>query len=163
MDHRVGTELQTLPQSCATDMASPLLPSRRHLIAHTLVKQKALAETVAVLRRLRPNLLVLGEPEAIELALEQICPYLAEPVVFWSPWTSPTWPDEPFRTLIVSDADEMSLEQQQRLMSLNEGADGTMQVVSTAKTPLFDVVEQNAFLERLYYQLNVLMLDLRNL
>jgi|KBSMisStaDraftv2_1062788.scaffolds.fasta_scaffold00385_14 hypothetical protein len=159
----VRTQLQILPRSGASDMASPLLPSRHSTVfSHAPVKQKALADAVSILRRLRANVLIVGEPDAIESALEYISPHLAEPVAEWSPWTSPTWPDEPFRTLIVSHVDEMSLEQQQQLMSLNDRGDGELQVISTAKAPLFAVVEQNAFLERLYYQLNVLLLDLTN-
>jgi hypothetical protein len=39
-------------------------------------------------------------------------------------------------TLIVSHVDEMSLEQQQRLMSLNDRGDGELQVISTASAAL---------------------------
>ena len=35
-----------------------------------------------------------------------------------------------------------------------------VQVVSTAKAPLFPLVERGAFLDRLYYQLNIVYLDL---
>lgn len=160
----VSTYLQITPQSSSSDVASPLLPSRSYftLFTDTQVTRKALADTVLILRRLRPNVLIVGEGETIEAALDGMRPHLAEPIAHWSPWTSAEWPGEPFRTLIVTGVDEMSLEQQHRLMLFNDGANGDVQVISTAKAPLFDFVERNAFLERLYYQLNVLLLDLRN-
>ena len=47
-------------------------------------------------------------------------------------------------------------------MSLNDDVDGDVQVISTADAPPFDAVERNAFLSRLYYQLNVVLLDVRH-
>ena len=128
--------------------------------AHAPVTARALADTLSILQRMRPNVLIVGDADAIEFALEYIHPHLAAPIASWSPWSCASWPDDPFRTLIVTGVDEMSLEQQQRLMMFNEDAGRDVQVVSTAKGPLFAVVEHDAFLERLYYQLNVLLLDL---
>jgi len=160
----VSTNLQIARQSGFSNVASPLLPSRSYvtLFIDTPVTRKALADTVLILRRMRPNVLIVGEGEMIEAALDGMRPHLAEPIAYWTPWTTASWPGEGFRTLIVAGVDEMSLEQQHRLMLFNDGANGDVQVISTTKASLFDVVAKNAFLERLYYQLNVLLLDLRN-
>lgn len=154
---------QIAPQFGASDVASPLLPSRRRptVFTDTPVTRNALGDTISILRRLRPNVLIVGEGETIEAALDSMRAHFADPIAYWAPWTSAAWPREPFRTLIVTGVDEMSLEQQQQLMVFNDGASDDVQVISTAKGPLFEVVERKAFLERLYYQLNVVLLDLR--
>ena len=126
------------------------------------VKQHALEDTLAILRRLRPNVLIVGESDAVERALEGIRPHLAAPIAYWSPCSCLAWPDEPFRTLVVNGVDAMSLEQQQRLILLNDDAGGGVQVISIAEEPLFDAVERDAFVSRLYYQLNVVLLDVRS-
>jgi hypothetical protein len=126
------------------------------------VNQYALTETLTILRRSRPNVLIVGDSGSVERALEGVRPHLAAPIAYWSPCACQAWPDEPFRTLIVNGVDAMSLEQQQGLMSLNDDVDGDVQVISTADAPPFDAVERNAFLSRLYYQLNVVLLDVRH-
>src|SRR5690242_21054633 len=111
----VSTNFEIAPQSGFSNVASPLLPSRSYvtLFIDTPVTRKALADTVLILRRLRPNVLIVGEGEMIEAALDGMRPHLAEPIAYWTPWTTASWPGEGFRTLIVAGVDEMSLEQQQ--------------------------------------------------
>jgi transcriptional regulator of acetoin/glycerol metabolism len=54
----------------------------------------------------------------------------------------------------------MTAEQQENLVALICRVAANIQIVSTSKSPLFPLVERGAFLDRLYYQLNVVYLDL---
>lgn len=144
-------------------MASPLLRlAAVALVTPTPLRRKALAEATAILRRVRPNLLIIGDTDAVEGALAHIRPHLAPPIAKWSPCDGVAWPDGTFRTLVVNSVDQMPAEEQRRLMTFNDESNSDVQVISIAKAPLFAAVEQGVFLERLYYQLNVLLLDLRS-
>ena len=150
-----------MPQFCQQSWHRGCCPAAIILFTDAPVTRTALADTLSVLQRLHPNLLIMGESDAIEFALDRMRPHLSEPIASWLPWTCAALPDGSFRTLIVSDVDEMNVEQQNQLMTLNDDDGSDVQVISTTKTELFAVVERGAFLERLYYQLNVLFLDLR--
>jgi hypothetical protein len=126
-------------------------------VAHR--EDRRLAELVAVLRRSRPNVLVVGSSTDTDRTFEVMYSYLRTPIVAWVPRETRDVPAASFRTLVIRDAEALDATQQQNLVALIcRLAD--IQIVSTARTPLFPLVQRGAFLDRLYYQLNVVYLDL---
>jgi len=69
-------------------------------------------------------------------------------------------PATSFLTLVIRDVEALSGEQQENLVALICRVAEDIQIVSTSKSPIFPLVERAAFLDRLYYQLNVVYLDL---
>ena len=61
--------------------------------------------------------------------------------------------------MILQEVDVLSRDDQQRLLSWMRNGLGKMQVVSTTQQPLFRLVEHGAFLDTLYYCLNVVYLE----
>jgi len=127
-------------------------------VAHR--EDRRLAELVAILRRSRPNVLVVASSADVDRAFELMYPYLRTPIVAWVPRETRELPSNSFRTLLVRDVEALSAEQQENLVSLICRLAENIQIVSTSRSPLFPLVERRAFLDRLYYQLNVVYLDL---
>jgi len=121
---------------------------------------RRLAELVAMLRRSRPNVLVVGSSTDVDRTFEVMYPYLRTPIVAWVPRDTAEPPDSTYRTLVVRDVDALNLTQQETLVALICKTAGDIQIISTSKAPLFPLVERHTFLDRLYYQLNVVYLDL---
>ena len=121
---------------------------------------RRLAELVAMLRRSRPNVLVIGPSIDVDRTFEVMYPFLRTPIVAWVPRETPEPPDSAYRTLVVRDVDALNSTQQEMLVALICRTAGDIQIISTSKVPLFPLVQRRSFLDRLYYQLNVVYLDL---
>ena len=119
----------------------------------------SVADILAVLRRIHPNVLIIGSGVEAERALEHIRPALQTPLTSWSPTDTPHLPAPVFRTLIVRDVDGLTATQQASLALLLRRSSGEIQIVSIARLPLFPLVTQGLFLDELYYRLNVVVLE----
>ena len=113
-----------------------------------------IAGLIGILRIARPNVLILGPEGDTRRAIDDIRPHLATPIATWEA-------EMPFRTLVVEDVDRLATPQQQRLLHLLTDEPGGIQIVATSRHDVFEAVENGAFLDRLYYQLNAVLLDLR--
>jgi len=123
-------------------------------------EDRRLAELVAMLRRSRPNVLVVGSSADVDRTFEVMYPFLRTPIVAWVPRETRDLPSTSFRTLVIRDVEALDSRQQEHVVALICRLTADVQVVSTSRTPLFPRVERGEFLNRLYYQLNVVYLDL---
>ena len=109
----------------------------------------------------RPNLLVncsIGELHHVTSELARWC---APPVLMCS---MPGWLDLPYNytgTLLLTQVEEMSLDQQIALFDWMTKMHSCVQVVSVATTRLDQFVADGRFLEGLFYRLNVVQLETR--
>ena len=109
------------------------------------------------------NVLLEGPEPALKGFLDVLIPHVMTPVL----WDQPGVPRElgagVHGTLILRDVGELSAEAQERVLQWLDDAslDGQIQIVSTSATPLFPLVERGLFDSRLYYRLNVVLLDLQ--
>jgi hypothetical protein len=112
-----------------------------------------------LLRKSHPNVLLTGGHAAASAALEDLRSCF-RPVVSWcagNPLVLPALAAS--STLILNEAASLSFEDQRRLLAWLERSGGAIQVITTTSCPLFPLVERGAFLEALYYHLNVVCLD----
>jgi hypothetical protein len=123
-------------------------------------EDRRLAELVAMLRRSRPNVLVVGSSAEVDRTFELMYPYLRTPIVAWVPRETRDLPSTSFRTIVIRDVEALDSTQQENLVALICRMAPDIQIVSTCGKPLFPLVERGEFLNRLYYQLNVVYLDL---
>jgi hypothetical protein len=123
-------------------------------------EDRRLTELAAMLRRTRPNVLVVGPSADADRTFDVMYPFLRTPIVPWAPRNVRELPGGSYRTLLVRDIDALSGSQQEELIALVCRLGADLQIISTARTPIFPLVEQGRFLDRLYYQLNVVYLDL---
>jgi hypothetical protein len=127
-------------------------------VAHR--EDRRFAELVAMLRRSRPNVLVVGSSADTDRTFELMYPYLRTPIVAWVPRETQELPAASLRTLVIRDVEALDLAQQENLVALICRLTADIQIVSTSRTPIFPLVEHGTFLDRLYYQLNIVYLDL---
>ena len=116
-------------------------------------------EPLSSLHRFHPNILLVDSGVQVERALAEIRPMLRIPLTEWSPRAMPHLPAIAFRSLIVRDAECLTVTQQRSLAALLSRSLGRVQVVSIAGVRLFPLVCQGLFLEDLYYRLNVVLLE----
>jgi DNA-binding NtrC family response regulator len=62
-------------------------------------------------------------------------------------------------TVVLSDVEELPLEDQQRLNAWLAAADHRPRVISTSRASLFPMIEAGMFVDSLYYRLNVVCVD----
>jgi hypothetical protein len=110
-----------------------------------------------VLQAAHPNVLVIqADPHLRTRTLEAVLERTREPV-----WRCQAdvlaLPHEPVGTLLLPDVSRLSLDQQRELLAWAE-ANRATQIVSGSPAPLFAAVASGAFLDGLYYRLNVLLL-----
>jgi hypothetical protein len=129
-------------------------PTDQRLRNASLGACRDVAGLVGILSISRPNVLILGPDGETRRAVDDIRPHLATPVATWET-------EMPYRTLVVEDVDRLTKAQQQRLLHLITEEPDRIQVVATSRHDVFESVESGAFLDLLYYQLNVVLLDLR--
>jgi transcriptional regulator of acetoin/glycerol metabolism len=101
----------------------------------------------------------VGPSSHIERALAEIRPALRAPLVSWSPTETDRLPETACQTLIVRDVDCLTARQQASLAALASHSAGDLQIVSTARQHVFPLVCEGRFLDALYYQLNVVLLE----
>jgi len=105
-----------------------------------------------------PNVLLIGSPMKLEAALTRLVPHLRAPLVHWHAQSRADPPRTSTGTLVLWDVDTLDRAGQQHLLSWMENHRGATQVVSIAQRSLFSLVTRDAFLDTLYYRLNVLCL-----
>jgi len=118
------------------------------------------ADLLNILARAYPHILLIGPPVATDRAVGLMRPHLRRPIVSWSPRDARTLPTECPGTLLIPAIDAATSEQQSHLCAWLDARTGIVQVLSLSVTPLFPLVTGGAFLERLYYRLNQLYVDL---
>ena len=80
-----------------------------------------------------------------------------KPVQIQETWNRPTAPAT--GTLVLYGADKLNRQEQQDLLAWLDMTHGTVQVVSVSARPIFPLVLQGLFLDRLYYRLNMMLVD----
>ena len=114
-----------------------------------------------LMTRRQVNLLLIGSEGVIQDTLYSIRPELAKPIRTWhapDPLELPH-PSQP-GTLILREVAALSPIDQSRLCNWMEKSAGRMRVVGTTSAPLMAKVDSGAFLDHLYYRLNVGMVDM---
>lgn len=111
-----------------------------------------------VLQAARPNVLVIeSNPQRRRLTLEALLEGCREPV-----WRcerpSLALPTSHVGTLVVPDVNQLTLDEQRTLLAWAESHRRT-QIVTASADPLYPAVAAGAFLDGLYYRLNVILLD----
>jgi hypothetical protein len=114
-----------------------------------------------LMTRRKVNLLLIGPEGVIQDTLYSLGPELAKPV---RTWTAPDplelpHPSQP-GTLILRNVAALSPIDQSRLCNWMEQSAGRIRVVGTTNGPLMAKVDSGAFLDHLYYRLNVGMVDM---
>ena len=111
-----------------------------------------------ILRKHRCNVLVEGDRRATNAVLTLLLPYTRDAVVWHTPYAPVELPDPKTNTFILRSAASLSASDQQRLLDWLGGTGRRTQIISTAETPLFTLVEGGLFDATLYYRLNVMLL-----
>src|SRR5262245_42212897 len=100
------------------------------------------SEDAHLLTNTRANVLIVGSPEDHDAILSAVVPLVHEPL------------------RVLRDIELMdSTEQRELLEWLNDAGENT-RVISLTSAGLYPLVEHGAFLDALYYRLNVLRVDL---
>lgn len=117
------------------------------------------AEEWRALSTTRTNLLLVGDEASTSAFLRALLPTLQEPV--WMTAAAPlSLPSSPTGTLLVRDGACLAPEDQKRLLQWLSNHPVGVQVVTTTPAPLVPLVLSGAFLEVLYYRLNVMYVEL---
>jgi hypothetical protein len=132
--------------------ARPIRPATREAMSLPSI------EEFLLLASARTNLLLEGQELRLEAVLSVLTPRLSRPVTMWSQGI--LMPGEHRGTLIVPMVDSLDRDQQKRLVLWLEKTAGSVRVIATTSVPLFAMVQRGAFLDRLYYLLNIIRLEL---
>jgi hypothetical protein len=117
-------------------------------------------EDCRLARTARVNLLVIHGTGGLQDFLEWLTLDLQKPIASWCTGERLVLPPvEGTRTLILQDVGALSDADQRRLLDWLDRAGGRTQVVSTTPAPLLPRVQAGAFIERLYYRLNIVCID----
>lgn len=114
-----------------------------------------------LIRAAHPNLLLAGDHSALAAAIEELRSSFRSPVTLWCPGDAFVLPstDSP-GTLVLSGVDRLKPFEQLWLLEWLQPDAHAVQVVATTSVPLLPLVATGAFLDALYYRLNVVYLDL---
>jgi hypothetical protein len=113
-----------------------------------------------LLRSAHPNLLIAGERTATDATLAELGSILRAPVTNWCPGKPLVLASSATGTLVLGDVDRLKPVEQLQLLEWLQLNDRAVQVVATTSVPLLPRVAIGAFLDALYYRLNVVYLDL---
>jgi len=100
------------------------------------------------------SVMIEGPDDATEAALCLLKPHLRQPIMWQQPGELQFSAVVP-GALVIRQVDAMTANDQERLLERLGPATATIQIVSTARAPLFDLVEAGGFDRTLYYRLNV--------
>jgi len=115
----------------------------------------------ATLRRdWHPHVLIMGLEASISPALARLGPQLRGPISHWRPAVATDPPRVTKGALIIWGVSTLDLERQRHLLAWMTAAGANVQIVSVAERPLFPLVRRKAFLDDLYYRLNMLCVSL---
>lgn len=110
------------------------------------------------LTQLACNVLIEGDVTATDAVVRLLLPHVREPVVDLRAPGVLNLPVGETRSLIVRNVAALSMEEQRRLLTWMCDAGANAQVITTAASPVFTLVEAGVFDVALYYRLNVLLL-----
>ena len=113
-------------------------------------------EDWCVLTTSRANVLLVGPDPLTSAIVDALRATFADPIAQWDP-NNGTVTAPPCATLLLRQADDMTLDDQQRLDAWL-AAGPSPQVITTSTQSLFPFVERGAFLAALYYRLNIVYL-----
>jgi len=111
-----------------------------------------------VLRTHRYNVLVEGDGAATSAVVGLLLPYTREAVVWHRPYAPLELPDRTTNTFVLRNAASLSANDQGRLLGWFGDTGSRTQIISTAESPLFALVESGIFDATLYYRLNIMLL-----
>jgi len=111
-----------------------------------------------VLRKHRCNVLVEGDGAATSAVVGLLLPYTREAVVWHRPYAPLELPDRTANTFVLRNAASLSASDQRRLLDWFGDTGWRTQIISTAESPLFTLVECGLFDPALYYRLNIMLL-----
>ena len=111
--------------------------------------------------RYRPNVLVIGSAGHQRQVLRRLSAAAAgTPFQIW-PLDNRDRSPRRIGTVIIRDAADLDAEQQARINDWLSARTEATQVISFSERPVYPLVEQGAFLNELYYQLNSVVIDCR--
>lgn len=109
----------------------------------------------------RTNLLLVGSTGATRIVMEMLWLELREPILTWRPGQPLDLPT-PGRasTLVLHDVNELTRDDQHRLLRWMDQTGSRIRVVSTTRTSLWPHLKSGAFNDALYYRLNTVCVDI---
>jgi len=112
-------------------------------------------DELPLLRSWHPHVLLVGDDASIRLPLARLRPQLRRPISQWRPAVAIEPPQVSSGALIIWGVEVLSLARQRHLLAWMTGPGAKVQIVSIATRHLFPRVWQKAFLDDLYYRLNM--------
>jgi Sigma-54 interaction domain len=114
-----------------------------------------------MLRAVRPNILVIGAPDAIESTVSALVAQLPGPVSYLRSNAPPPAIDEA-EMLVVPDVAALSPDLQHEWLAWLDNVDVRRpQIVATSGVPVYPLVTADQFSGVLYYRLNTILLDVQ--
>jgi hypothetical protein len=115
----------------------------------------------SLLSRVRANVLVVGDRTKVDAAIRDVEFVCRPPIHRWRCGNLPLTllPFEAANTVVLHNVAALSIGCQQRLNDWLGADDDRTQIITTNVAPLFPLVKRRAFLEALYYRLNVVLVD----
>jgi Sigma-54 interaction domain len=113
----------------------------------------------SVFRGAHPHALLIGSEASAQAVIARLLRYLRAPLVHWRP-RALVEPPQPAGTLVIWEVDTLNPMQQARLLRWMDRHGAALQVVSVTPRPMFPLVLEGAFLQSLYYRLNMVCLAL---
>jgi len=111
--------------------------------------------------RYRPNVLVIGSAGHQRQVLRLLSAAASgTPFQIW-PLDNRDRSPQRIGTVIIRDAADLDAEQQSRINDWLGSRTEATQMISFSERPVYPLVEQGAFLNELYYQLNSVVIDCR--
>jgi len=108
----------------------------------------------------RVNVLLIGIDGMAWRILQTLLPDLREPTATWCPGDRLVLPPTVRTgTMILHDVGAMTYQEQRHLLDWLGRSGGRTQVVSMTSVPLLPLVRAGAFIDRLYYRLNTVCVD----
>jgi hypothetical protein len=114
-----------------------------------------------LIRTARLNLLLIGTEQQTNAVLSELQSDFLDPITTWSSGQFLELPaDARTGTFILDGITGLGLDDQYRLNDWLGSTDGRTQVVSMTPRAVVPLIETGAFLDMLYYRLNVICLDM---
>jgi hypothetical protein len=124
------------------------------------VSSARLVDERPLFRQWHPHVLLVGDDASVSPALARLRPQLRGPISQWRPAVATDPPRVTSGALIIWGVDALSPDQQCQLLAWMTGAGANVQIISISERQLFPRVWQKAFLDDLYYRLNMVCLAL---
>jgi hypothetical protein len=128
--------------------------------AQSRLADAELREDCCLARAARANLLLVHGEGVLQALPDWPMLDLQKPIVTWCAGERLVLPPVSWaRTMILQDVGALTLADQFRLLDWLDGAAGRTQVVSTTPAPMLPRVLAGVFIDRLYYRLNTVCMD----